>query len=251
VNLFASLADDAAMANRFVRRMMPDRGITQADHVYVAFEQSPKGVPERLGEHGQATQIDVFFTVIREGQVEGAIGVEVKLSEREFGSCRGWTGVRDGVPINPSRERCLDGPRLFESPDQQCFLAEREGRKYWSLMTTVDTSFAPDRLTTQTCCPFRHGLYQMMRNRVALDMWRSINSAEWSDFVVCVHPANEDVLRLPEPVAGESKAVDAFRTLLRPGGVAEWDARKVLDAIVAVGGAREEWAPWMRGKYLL
>ena len=90
-----------------------------------------------------------------------------------------------------------------------------------------------------------------MRNRVALDVFQSITEAEWTDFVVCVHPANQAVARLPEPVAGESDAVAAFRNLLRPGGVLEWDASEVLEAIVAAEGSTEEWACWMRGKYLL
>ena len=251
MNLFATLADDTSAANRFVRRMLPDRGINQADHVLVAFEQSPKGVAEHLGERGQPTQIDVLFTVFREGRVYGAIGVEVKLSEREFGSCRGWTAVRDGVPLNPARERCLDGPRILKAPAQQCFMAEREGRKYWGSMTMVGASFDPGRLAAQDRCPFRFGLYQLMRNRVTLDVLRSITDAAWCDFVVCVHPGNEDVLLLPEPAEGETRAVDAFRALLRQGGVLEWNACEVTDAIVEVDGAREEWADWMRGKYLL
>ena len=140
VNLFAALADDAPAANRFLRQMLPDRRITHDDAVRVVFEHSPKGVPERLGERGQPTQIDVVFTVFRERRVHGVIGVEVKLSEREFGACRGWTGMVDGVPLNPARDRCLDGRRVFESPDQHCFMAEREGRKYWSSMTMPGAS---------------------------------------------------------------------------------------------------------------
>ena len=113
-------------------------------------------------------------------------------------------------------------------------------------------SFDPNRLAAQDRCPFRYGLYQMMRNRVTLDVLRSITDAEWCDFVVCVHPANEEVVRLPDPVAGELNAVDAFRTLLlRPGGLLEWDASDVLEAIHGIGGGSEEWAGWMRGKYLL
>jgi hypothetical protein len=162
VNLFANLAADPSAANRFVRRILPDREIIHTDQVRVAFEHSPKGVPERLGERGQPTQIDVFFTVFRGDLVYGAIGVEVKLSEREFGSCRGWTGVRDAVPVNPERERCLDGPRVFESPSQQCFMAQREGRKYWSAMMMAGTSFDRDRLAAQDRCPFRHGLYSRL-----------------------------------------------------------------------------------------
>ena len=141
-------------------------------------------MPERLGERGQPTQIDVFFEVVREGRIRGAIGVEVKLSESEFGGCRGWNGIRETGPINPDRDRCLDARRVVESPETQCFMAEREGRRYWSLMGAVGASFDPDRLAEQDCCPFRHGLYQMMRNRVALDVFRSITEAEWTDFVV-------------------------------------------------------------------
>jgi len=251
VNLFATLAKDPSAANRFLRRMLPERDVIRADHVVVRFEHSPSGVAERLGERGQPTQIDVFFEVVREGRIRGAIGVEVKLSESEFGGCRGWNGIHKTGPINPDRDRCLDARRVVESPETQCFMAEREGRRYWSLMGAVDASFDPDRLTEQDCCPFRHGLYQMMRNRVALDVFRSITEAEWTDFVVCVHPANQAVARLPEPVAGESNAVAAFRNLLRPGGVLEWDASAVLKAIVAAEGSTEEWACWMRGKYLL
>ncbi len=186
VNLFATLAEDRSGANRFLRRMLPDRGITDADHVVVRFEHSPRGVPERLGERGQPTQIDVFFEVVRADRICGAIGVEVKLSESEFGGCRGWNGVGGTGPINPDRKRCLNARRVVESPDTECFMAEREGRRYWNLMGAVGTSFVPQRLAEQDRCPFRHGLYQMMRNRVALDVFRSITDAEWTDFVVCV-----------------------------------------------------------------
>lgn len=251
VNLFATLAKDPSGANRFLRRMLPERGITPADDVVVKFEHSPSGVPERLGERGQPTQIDVFFEVVREGRIRGAVGVEVKLSESEFGGCRGWNGTRETEPINPHQERCLDARRVLESPEAECFMAEREGRRYWSLMGAVGASFDPDRLAQQDHCPFRHGLYQLMRNRVTLDVFRSITGAEWTDFVVCAHRANQAVARLPEPVAGESNAVAAFRNLLRPGSVLEWDASEVLEAIVAAEGGTEEWAGWMRDKYLL
>jgi hypothetical protein len=251
VNLFATLAKDPFSANRFLRSMLPERGITQADHVVVRFEHSPSGVPERLGERGQPTQMDVFFEVVREGRIRGAIGIEVKLSESKFGGCRGWNGIRKTRPINPNRERCLDARRVLESPEAQCYMAEEEGRRYWNEMSAVGGSFDLDRLAQQVHCPFRHGLYQMMRNRVALDVFQSITGAEWTEFVVCVHPANLAVARLPEPVAGESNVVAAFRNLIRPSSVLEWDASVVLEAIIAAEGGTEEWAGWMRTKYLL
>ena len=90
----------------------------------------------------------------------------------------------------------------------------------------------------------------MMRNRVALDVLRSISDAEWCDFVVCAHSANRDVRTLSEPVGEERGALEAFRTLLRPGGLLEWDPRAVLDAVVDGGGSRT-WQEWMQSKYLL
>jgi hypothetical protein len=251
VNLFAPLADDVQAAHAFLRRMLPARELADGDRVEVRFEHSPPGVAERLGECGQPTQIDVFFAVANERGMRGAIGVEVKLSEREFGVCRGWAAARDHVPINPARERCLDARAVLEAPWRECFMAEHEGRKYWDVMLQPDSSFDLQHLGPQDRCPFRHGLYQLMRNRVSLDVLRSVESLAFSDFVVCLHPGNLDARQLPEAVLGELDTIEAFRRLVRPGGLLEWDARAVLEAVVEVGAAPPGWADWMRSKYLL
>ena len=250
VNLFATLAEDPSKAHRFLQRILPERRITETDEVEVRFEHTPNGMPERLGESRQPTQIDVFFEVVRRGRVWGGIGIEVKLTEGEFGSCRGWNGRREKKHINPERDRCLDVASVLEAPEKQCFIAEREGRLYWTLMGAGDSSFNVSRLAQETHCPFRHGLYQMMRNRVALDVYQTVTGAEWTEFAVCVHPANKRVTLLPQPVAGETDAIEAFRKLLRPGGMQEWDASKVLDFVSTAGGSAE-WASWMASKYLL
>lgn len=251
VNLFAPLADDPGAANRFLRRFHPSRSVAETDRVQVAFEDSPAGVAERLGERGQPTQIDVVFSVYCAGRRIGAVGIEVKLSEREFGGCRGWTGEIAGVPIDPGRDRCLDGRAVFEQPARRCFMSEHEGRSYWSWMAGPGSSFVADRLALPQPCPFRHGLYQMMRNRVALDVLRSIDGAEWCDFVVCAHAGNHEVRRLPEAVGGEVRAVEAFGSLVRPGGILAWDPGAVADAIRDAEGADDAWHAWLRGKYLL
>jgi len=66
---------------------------------------------------------------------------------------------------------------------------------------------------------------------------KQIGRISWSAYI----PANQAVARLPEPVAGRSNSVAAFRSLLHPGSVLEWDALEVLEAIVAEGGT-PEWA---------
>jgi hypothetical protein len=232
--------------------MTPDLGVVESDRLQVSFEESPRGVAERVGERGQATQFDVFFEIFRHDKLLGVIAVEVKLSEREFGGCRGFsTRDKSHSRVNPDPSRCLDGPRVSQTPEQQCFMAQSEGRQYWSLMKLPESSFDPASLASQAHCPFRHGLYQMMRNRVALDALRSMTSAEWCEFAVCVHPSNRLARQLPEAVAGQSDAVTAFRELTGGRGVREWDPTRVVSTIEAVGAAPEGWGDWMRAKYLL
>lgn len=103
----------------------------------------------------------------------------------------------------------------------------------------------------QVHCPFRHGLYQMMRNRVTLDALQERDGLAWCDFVACLHPGNQDARRLPEPVSDRVEALAAFRTLVQPGALLEWDARVVLEAITESGSAPSGWPEWMRCKYLL
>lgn len=109
VSLFASLSDDASMANRFIRRMLPKHQIKEDDQVSPAFEHSPSGVAERLGERGQATQIDVFFTVIRDRRVYGATRWLQRKSSLMYASgfahCLDSKGAYLEPPVRFSRTR--------------------------------------------------------------------------------------------------------------------------------------------------
>lgn len=251
VNLFAPLVDDRLGALRFLSRLAPHRALGGADLVRVEFEASPDGVCGQVGESGHPTQIDVLFRVFRGEALRGAVGIEVKLGERAFGGCRGFNGDRDGRMLNPARERCLDGRRVLASPDSECFMAQAEGRRYWHWMTAAEGSFDLTRLVDREPCAFRHGLYQLMRNRVALDVLRNVYGAEWCDLAVCMHASNEAVALLPEPVAGHADVRDAFDAITRPGALLRWDALEVLETIEEVGAGPEGWARWMREKYLL
>jgi hypothetical protein len=129
-------------------------------------------------------------------------------------------------------------------------MAEREGRRYWEIMNRDDSSFMLRELPASSACPFRHGLYQIMRNRVLADCLRREKSAEWADVAVCIHPDNEAVLEQPEHVSGAPTVVEDFQTITSAQGLREWNPREVLDAIVA-GGAPVGWIDWMKRRYLL
>jgi hypothetical protein len=252
VNLFGPLADDEAAAGAFVGRMLPDIGLRAGDRVKVHFEWRPDHVPELLGERGQPTQMDAAFVVERAGAWFGVLGVEVKLSEATFGTCRGWTGRRAGAFINAAREGCLDVEKVIAAPTRHCFMARHEGRKYWFEMARADSAVAPGPLRAGQPCPFRHGLYQLMRNHVALDAARRTMGAAWAALGVCVHPLNRDAHVLPEPVGGTDDALDAFRSLLRsPARLRVWNPADVVVEVRACGAGGDDWVAWMRQKYQL
>lgn len=249
VNLFAPLADDEGRARRVLRLLLPDRNIEPQDTIAVQFEHTPEGAPGWLGERGQPTQVDVFFEIRRADHPIGFVLVEVKFTESSFGSCRGWSGKRDKEWINPDRARCQNASELARSPQTQCWLAEVEGRRYWELLSQQSSSLRMEQIASVGACPFRHGLYQMMRNRVLADELSRRTPGAWAEFTICRHPANNVLTTLKEPVAGSSNAMEAFRILSSPKSVRDWNAEEVVGFVGATGDGLSDWEAWMRGRY--
>jgi len=250
VNLFAPLAEDSARARAVLEEFLPDRHLIPEDQVSLAFEQTPVGAPQWLGERRQATQVDVLFTVRRDGKPIGFVLVEVKFTEVRFSGCRGWQGSKHDEPQNPDRSRCLDLLGVLQNPMDRCWMAEREGRRYWDIMSLEDSSIRLRQLPTGSPCTFRHGLYQIMRNRVLADCMRRERGAEWADVVICIHPGNEAVRRQTEQIAGTLDAVEQFYAIAGTQGLRDWNVRKLLDAIEAVG-VSAGWSNWMSRRYML
>ena len=146
--------------------------------------------------------MDVLFTVRRSGYPIGFVLVEVKFTEQSFGGCRGWQGPEVAEPRNPDRSRCLDLASITQNPGNHCWMAEHEGRRYWQLMNLDDSSIRLQQMSAGSPCPFRHGLYQIMRNRVLADCMRRELAAEWADVAICIHPGNTVVRQQPEQIAG-------------------------------------------------
>ncbi len=65
VNVLAPLAEDGDLAKKVWARVYPYRPLDPADTVTVEFEHTPPCAHVWLGESGQQTQVDVFFTVQR------------------------------------------------------------------------------------------------------------------------------------------------------------------------------------------
>lgn len=249
VNLFAPLAEDPGHARSFVNRLLPGRGIELRDMVKVYFEHTPDGAPGWLGESGQPTQVDVFFEITRGERQVGFVLVEVKYSEPAFGGCRGWNGKRERKWSNPERARCENAAGVVTSPETQCWLAETQGRQYWKMLSQSSSSLRIQQIGQSKACPFRHGLYQMMRNRVLADELSRQTPGAWSEFAVCRHPENRVLTTLIEPVAGSNDSFAAFRTLSSPDAVGDWNAQEVLDLIGTSDLQLPGWKTWMEDRY--
>lgn len=251
VNLFAPLIENYVLAKAVYMQLLPDRPLERDDEVAVELEYSPAQAREWLGERGQQTQVDAAFTVTRGDHAVGHLLVEVKLSETAFGTCRGAKPIDKSGRGNPNPGRCRDLAGVLAAPDETCWLAATEERRYWSYMMSPETRFDFSALDDGAACPFSGGLYQPMRNRVLADALVAETDAIWADFAVTVHPDNDVADLLAEEVAGETHAVSAFRRLVGEDGIRVIGPADFLTAACNSDATLSNWAEWMRGRYML
>jgi hypothetical protein len=232
VNIFAPLAEDSGRARRALQLLLPTRELRPEDMVIVCFEYTPEGAAAWMGESEHLTTVDVYLQVTRQDQCIGHVLVEVKYSENSFGCCRGWKSTPDNGRRNPDPSRCLNASEITSAPEANCWLAEAEGRRYWEIMSSSGSSIQIDAIRVAGICPFRHGLYQMMRNRVLADELARQTRPAWADFAVCRHPVNDAVVLLDEPVFSFQNAIQAFRFLSSEVAVYDWDAQQLVENAV-------------------
>jgi hypothetical protein len=244
VNLFAPLADDCARARKALQFLLPARHLRPEDRVNIRFEYTPEDAPTWMGESQQPSQIDVYFQVTRSVQCIGHVLVEVKYSENSFGCCRGWDATH-----NPDRSRCLNTSEIISAPQAKCWLAETEGRHYWKILAASGSSIHIEAIRLASICPFRHGLYQMMRNRVLADELARSTGAAWADFAVCRHPANDAVVLLDEPVFSVRNAIKAFQLLSSEEAICDWNAQELVGIIGSTDETLRDWQGWMTARY--
>jgi hypothetical protein len=81
-------------------------------------------------------------------------------------------------------------------------------------------------------------LYQLMRNYLT---GKLLGSAQ---FVVCLHPDNDELRILDMPVAGHRDAIEAFRAIRGADALHVWNARTLLDETASL---KPELAPGASG----
>src|SRR5262249_26341265 len=148
---------------KVLRGLLPDQTLDPTDEVRVRFEYTPTLANTWLGETGQPTQIDVYIEIKRGQRPLGHLLIEVKYSESSFGMCRGWNKKVGGQFQNPDRTRCENVAKVIDEPTAGCWLAQVERRKYWNLMGKSSSSLQISAIRQSEKCPFRYGIYQMMR----------------------------------------------------------------------------------------
>jgi hypothetical protein len=249
VNIFAPLADDCSRASRALRLLLPVRNLRPEDRVSVRFEYTPEHARAWMGERQQATQIDIYLLVTRSDRCIGHVLVEVKYSENSFGCCRGWESKPDGATRNPHPSRCLNASEIISAPRSNCWLAEAEGRRYWEIISAPRSSIQKEAIRSAGSCPFRHGLYQIMRNRALGDELARHAGPAWADFAVCRHPANDEVVLLDEPVFSFRNAIQAFRFISSEQAICDWDAQELVEVISSTDDVLKDWKSWMMARY--
>ncbi len=243
VNLFAPLAQDEELALAFLREQCPELASGEM-RVRVRLEAAIPGAGEWLGERGIGTSPDFVVEVEERGVWTGCVIGEVKLTEGEFGGCKGWFDEAHPPSRNEAREWCLEGGAVAGAPQRRCFMARQHGRRYWEYLDV-------ERLRgLAEPCPFREDLYQLMRNHaLAQAVVREVASVEWALFVVCAHEGNRAVRRLAAPVAGERDALKAFRAVAGEGAVESWDPRAMVARLARLEPKLAGWREWMMERY--
>lgn len=140
---------------------------------------------------------------------------------------------------------------MLDAPEQACWLTEVEGRRYWKWIDTGAGSFRLEALRRESACPFRHGLYQLMRSRVLANALIADGGCSWARIGVYIHPGNERARRLPDAVAGSSDVLEAFQWLTAPAGVVVLEPAAIVEAVESEAPRHGPWAAWVRQKYLL
>lgn len=202
-------------------------------------------------ETGHPTQLDVLVRVDAERNgvaTPALIGIEVKYTEPEFGTCGGFRSR--GWKNEEWRRACIQGGR---DRVDHCYLKVNEGRKY---LVNHDI-FREDPLAAPGPCLLLGPANQVHRGFSAVRALAEKAGNIPSMYLVVHHQGNPS-LHLPErTIPGcapfTAGAYDRYRQALRPdlrGAVNDRTFAQLLDVYTAAAGkAGPEWLGWLRSRY--
>lgn len=98
-------------------------------------------------------------------------------------------------------------------------------------------------------CPFRHGLYQVMRNQVLATAALEAEGLRWAAMALCIHPDNDEVWALSEPVGGSNDTITAWAAITGGSSLLVIDPADVLAAAVAQDAGLVPWQEWSCARY--
>lgn len=207
------------------------RGVAAVDSI--EFEDAgEEGATEWLGEPtggrrgANRTSIDA---AVRWRDLDGQRRltlVEWKYTEEKYGTCGGFASKGNLTP-----ERCTSfDPR--RDPSSQCYLAAggRHGkRRYWEHLR-------PDvlgRLSGTKGCPFQGPLYQLLRQELLAEHFRSTGRYDEVDVVVLHFGGNAALAEVPVHLRPLGSSVGAIWSTAVGVGFREVAVERVMEAIDA------------------
>jgi restriction endonuclease-like protein len=247
VNLFGPARKSEAACLELWRALTSDASSKQPQRVELAFEYGGPSLPPlgrtALGERRQTTQIDVALRAQFAGGKARFLLIEVKLSESSFGACRGAKEV-----AKQGGSDCNRLSKILARPDRKCWLAKNEGRKYWPVIQSGPRGLRFSSLADEPC-PWKGGLYQLMRNWAFGQALVQTGNAEDFHVGVCIHPNNSEALALKEPIGGTSDLIAAFDKFVSKGRVIRVDPERVVGLLAPF--ADVSWTDYVRKRYKL
>ncbi len=202
----------------------------------VEFEYPAKGDPLEETTTGPAHRTRVDVRIACKGG--GTALIEVKYTEPSFGACSAFYSEE-----NEQSEICRGAGWNLERA-RLCYLTSAKGRSYFKdRESCFDFAAAEKYAEGNKGCPFRGGLYQVMRNAKMID-----KAARGAEFVVVAPRANR-ALRSSSSLYGH-KDMEAFLAWAVPGTPTRYLAfEDVMGKARNTPGA-ETWFAYMDEKYL-
>lgn len=210
-----------------------DRWFPSPQRVEFEFPNTGDPLGELAPDRPHRTRVDVRIDY---GEAKTAL-IEVKFTEEEFGTCSAGRNAD-----NPRAATC-SGAQSIADLAAGCYLATDLRRPYFSRL--AETILSPE-LFGLPGCPFRSGLYQLMRNALMVE---HVRVSERRDVELVVFAPGPRLNPALHASVGAGSVDDYLRTIVRD--TERHRARAItFEDVLAHGPVDQDWAEFMTEKYL-